>query len=150
MGLGFSVLHAVVSALTAHSIRCTAWHACSEVLPHHEAFLLSHMMCRAQEHEVSVYEGVRSLTAYFGEDWDANDPSRVLRVVRDFMDLFGKAHREIEVPVFSHACHGAGKAAACLQGLPLSDKFLKLSACVTSGRTRFNKVSVARNSMRSF
>ena len=145
-----SVLHAAVSALTAHSIRFTAWHACREVLPHHELFLVSHMMCRAQEHEGSVYEGMRSLTAYFGEDWDANDPSRVLRVVRDFMDLFGKAHREIEVPVYSHACHGAGNAAACLQRLALSDKFLKSSACVTPGRTRFNRVSVARNSMKSF
>jgi hypothetical protein len=78
------------------------------------------MMCRAQEHEASVYEGMRSLTAYFGEDWDANDPSRVLRVVRDFMDLFGKAHREIEVSVFSRACDGASYPAACLQRLALS------------------------------
>ena len=50
-----------------------------------------------QEHETSVYQSMKSLTAYFGEDWDANDPSRVLRVIRDFMNLFNKAHHEIEV-----------------------------------------------------
>ena len=44
-----------------------------------------------------MYAGMKSLTAYFGEDWDAGDPSRVLRVVRDFVNLFDKAHREIEV-----------------------------------------------------
>ena len=50
-----------------------------------------------QAHEVDVYDGMKSLTAYFGEDWDAGDPSRVLRVVRDFVNLFNKAHGEIEV-----------------------------------------------------
>ena len=50
-----------------------------------------------QAHEADVYAGMKSLTAYFGEDWDAGDPSRVLRVVRDFVNLFDKAHREIEV-----------------------------------------------------
>ena len=50
-----------------------------------------------QAHEVDVYDGMKSLTAYFGEDWDAADPSRVLRVVRDFVNLFNKAHGEIEV-----------------------------------------------------
>ena len=44
-----------------------------------------------------MYDGMKSLTAYFGEDWDAGDPSRVLRVVRDFVNLFNKAHGEIEV-----------------------------------------------------
>lgn len=44
-----------------------------------------------------MYAGMKGLTAYFGEDWDAGDPSRVLRIVRDFMNLFDKAHREIEV-----------------------------------------------------
>ena len=50
-----------------------------------------------QEHEASVYGSMKSVTAYFGEDWDANDPSRVLRVIRDFMNLFNKAQHEIEV-----------------------------------------------------
>ncbi len=49
-----------------------------------------------------MYGSVKDLTAYFGEDWDANDPSRVLRVVRDFMNLFNKAHQEIEVCVHPH------------------------------------------------
>jgi hypothetical protein len=37
------------------------------------------------------------VTTYFGEDWLENDPSRVLRIVRDFMNLFDKAMAEIEV-----------------------------------------------------
>ena len=40
---------------------------------------------------------MKSVTVYFGEDWDANDPSRVLRIVRDFMNLFDKSMAEIEV-----------------------------------------------------
>ena len=44
-----------------------------------------------------MYASMKSLTAFFGEDWDANDPSRVLRIVRNFMNLFNKAHQEIEV-----------------------------------------------------
>ena len=44
-----------------------------------------------------MYGSMQSVTAYFGEDWDANDPSRVLRVIRDFMNLFSKAQHEIEV-----------------------------------------------------
>ena len=58
-----------------------------------------------QEHETSVYGSMKSLTAYFGEDWDANDPSRVLRVIRDFMNLFNKAHHEIEVWHPPHSQH---------------------------------------------
>lgn len=50
-----------------------------------------------QEHEATVYGSMKSVTAYFGEDWDAIDPSRVLRVIRDFMNLFNKAQHEIEV-----------------------------------------------------
>ncbi len=44
-----------------------------------------------------MYGSMKSVTSYFGEDWDANDPSRVLRVIRDFMNLFNKAQHEIEV-----------------------------------------------------
>jgi hypothetical protein len=40
---------------------------------------------------------MKRVTEYFGEDWDANDPSRVLRIVRDFMNLFDKSMAEIEV-----------------------------------------------------
>ncbi|CAL5223204.1 g5679 [Coccomyxa viridis] len=53
-------------------------------------------VARTEEHEASVYGSMKSVTAYFGEDWDANDPSRVLRVIRDFMNLFNKAQHEIE------------------------------------------------------
>lgn len=65
----------------------------------HRPCHLLHLACSVQEHEASVYKSMKSLTAFFGEDWDANDPSRVLRIVRDFMNLFNKAHQEIEVRV---------------------------------------------------
>lgn len=40
---------------------------------------------------------MRSVTAFFGEDWEEADPARVLRVVRDFVSLFDKCMGEIEV-----------------------------------------------------
>ena len=69
-----------------------------------------------------MYDGMKSLTAYFGEDWDAGDPSRVLRVVRDFVNLFNKAHGEIEVlpsptvqaPLPRLAAYKAGCTPVCL------------------------------------
>lgn len=69
-----------------------------------------------------MYNGMKSLAAYFGEDWDAGDPSRVLRVVRDFVNLFNKAHGEIEVqpsptvqaPFSSLAFYKASSIPLCL------------------------------------
>ncbi len=42
---------------------------------------------------------MKRATEYFGEDWDANDPSRVMRIVRDFMNLFDKSMAEIEARI---------------------------------------------------
>lgn len=57
---------------------------------------------------------MKRVTEYFGEDWDANDPSRVLRIVRDFMNLFDKSMAEIEVRArpqsFSPCMQGVLKA----------------------------------------
>ena len=50
-----------------------------------------------QEHEAGTFEAMRSVTAFFGEDWDEADPARVLRVVRDFVALFDKCMAEMEV-----------------------------------------------------
>ncbi len=46
---------------------------------------------------MGTYEAMRGVTAFFGEDWDEGDPSRVLRIVRDFVNLFDKSMAEIEV-----------------------------------------------------
>ena len=43
-----------------------------------------------------MYASMKEVTAYCGEDFDANDPSRILRVVRDFMKLFEKAMADIK------------------------------------------------------
>lgn len=40
---------------------------------------------------------MKQVTEYFGEGYDATDPSKVLRVIRDFMLLFDKAVFEIQV-----------------------------------------------------
>lgn len=48
-------------------------------------------------YEAETYNSLKRVTAYFGEDWQESDPSRVLRVVRDFMNLFDKGMAEIEV-----------------------------------------------------
>lgn len=44
-----------------------------------------------------MYESMKGITAYCGEDFDPNDPSRILRVVRDFVKLFEKALGDIKV-----------------------------------------------------
>eukprot|EP00884_Botryococcus_braunii_P003894 jgi/Botrbrau1/13505/Bobra.0082s0098.1 len=49
-----------------------------------------------QTSEMDTYNDMRSVTEYFGEDFDENDPSRTLRIVRDFMALFDKTLIEIE------------------------------------------------------
>ena len=40
---------------------------------------------------------MRTAAAFFGEDWDERDPTRVLRIVRDFVRLFSKTMADIEV-----------------------------------------------------
>ena len=40
---------------------------------------------------------MQKVTEYFGERYDATDPGKVLRVIRDFMLLFDKAIFEIKV-----------------------------------------------------
>ncbi|BDA50905.1 probable formin-like protein 14 at C-terminar half [Coccomyxa sp. Obi] len=50
----------------------------------------------AESYDAETMAAMKRVTEYFGEDWDANDPSRVLRIVRDFMNLFDKSMAEIE------------------------------------------------------
>ena len=50
-----------------------------------------------QEFERQVTAEMQQVTEYFGEGYDATDPSKVLRVIRDFMTLFDKAMFEIKV-----------------------------------------------------
>ena len=40
---------------------------------------------------------IQQVTEYFGEGFDATDPAKVLRVIRDFMTLFDKSIFEIKV-----------------------------------------------------
>ena len=51
----------------------------------------------AQEYEAAVYEKLKAIATYCGEDFDPTDPSRILRVVRDFMRLFEKSLGDIRV-----------------------------------------------------
>lgn len=50
-----------------------------------------------QEFEKQVSKEMQQVTEYFGEGYDATDPSKVLRVIRDFMTLFDKSIFEIKV-----------------------------------------------------
>ena len=43
-----------------------------------------------------MYESMKAITAYCGEEFEAADPSRILRVVRDFVKLFEKALADIK------------------------------------------------------
>ena len=52
-----------------------------------------------QELEKQVTAEMQQVTEYFGENYDATDPSKVLRVIRDFMLLFDKAIFEIKVTI---------------------------------------------------
>ncbi len=45
---------------------------------------------------------MQQVTEYFGEGYDATDPAKVLRVIRDFMMLFDKSIFEIKVCMHSH------------------------------------------------
>lgn len=53
--------------------------------------------CFVQEFEKQVNAEMQKVTEYFGENYDATDPGKVLRVIRDFMLLFDKAIFEIKV-----------------------------------------------------
>jgi len=44
-----------------------------------------------------VYDKLKAIATYCGEDFDPTDPSRILRVVRDFMRLFEKSLADIRV-----------------------------------------------------
>lgn len=44
-----------------------------------------------EEREKSMTEDLKELTEYFGEDFTVQDPTRVLRVVSEFLQLFDKA-----------------------------------------------------------
>jgi len=46
---------------------------------------------------VGALAALRDITAYFGEAFDEADPSRVLRIMRDFLGLVEKALAELEV-----------------------------------------------------
>ncbi len=54
-----------------------------------------------QEFESNVYSELKSLAEYFGEEYSSNDPTRILRTVRDFMRLYHRAIGDIEVWVVS-------------------------------------------------
>ncbi|KAK9806804.1 hypothetical protein WJX72_003461 [[Myrmecia] bisecta] len=43
-----------------------------------------------EEYETATYAGMKGITEYFGEDFQPNDPSRIMRVVSDFVRLFDK------------------------------------------------------------
>ena len=78
-----------------------------------DSFLKGRHGC-GQGYDGETVAAMKRATEYFGEDWDANDPSRVMRIVRDFMNLFDKSMAEIEArppksqiflpstPVFCH------------------------------------------------
>lgn len=50
-----------------------------------------------QVRESEAYDELKKAAEFFGESFDALDPSRILRIVRDFMRLFDKATKEIQV-----------------------------------------------------
>lgn len=52
---------------------------------------------RVQEREAAMFAGLQGVTEYFGEEYSAQDPARILRVVRDFVLAFDKALADIAV-----------------------------------------------------
>lgn len=59
-------------------------------------------MLVCQEFERQVTKEMQQVTEYFGEGYDATDPAKVLRVIRDFMMLFDKSIFEIKVNVHAY------------------------------------------------
>jgi len=51
----------------------------------------------AQEREKAMYAELQELTEYYGEDFAQADPTRIMRTVRDFVQLFEKVLRDIKV-----------------------------------------------------
>ena len=49
-----------------------------------------------------MYDKLKAIATYCGEDFDPTDPSRILRVVRDFMRLFEKSLTDIGVRAECH------------------------------------------------
>ena len=49
-----------------------------------------------------MYDKLKAIAMYCGEDFDPTDPSRILRVVRDFMRLFEKSLADIRVRAPAH------------------------------------------------
>jgi hypothetical protein len=44
-----------------------------------------------------MYQELQELTEYYGEDYVPNDPTCIMRTVRDFVLLFEKVLRDIKV-----------------------------------------------------
>ena len=63
----------------------------------HDFAMLHAFFFTLQEYEVQVTKEMRQVTEYFGEGYDATDPAKVLRVIKDFMTLFDKSIFEIKV-----------------------------------------------------
>ena len=76
-----------------------------------------------QDFEKQVTAEMQQVTEYFGEGYDATDPSKVLRVIRDFMMLFDKAILEIKVS------GGTYLAACCLTPFELGRCWFWKEAC---------------------
>lgn len=74
----------------------------------------THSAAAPQEHEEGAYAALRDITAYFGEVFDETDPSRVLRIVRDFLGLYEKALAELEARA---ALRPHKWPVVCIQGL---------------------------------
>ena len=56
----------------------------------------------AQSCGKDAFGELKKVTEFFGESYDAMDPSRILRIVRDFMRLFDKSTKEIQVSSASY------------------------------------------------
>lgn len=50
-----------------------------------------------QDREKAMYSELQAVTEYYGEDYAPADPTRIMRVVRDFVGLFEKVLRDIKV-----------------------------------------------------
>jgi hypothetical protein len=50
-----------------------------------------------QASEQAAHQQLEEAATYCGENFDANDPSRTLRIVRDFLNLFDRVLADIKV-----------------------------------------------------
>ena len=60
-----------------------------------------------------MYEKLKAIATYCGEDFDPMDPSRILRVVRDFMRLFEKSLADIRVHTGCRTLFCCRRSIAC-------------------------------------